>query len=65
MHAVGDAVVHRAALLRVGVQQQRDGRVVPRMVIKSFDPAFGAVENDFRHCSLVLLYGAAIKSEYS
>ncbi len=43
-------VVHRAAMLRAGVQHERDRavRFLPR-VVTSFQSSFRPVENDFRH----------------
>ena len=47
---LGDAVVHRAAALRMGVQDHRDRRAWARRRAKAaFEAAFGSGENDVGH----------------
>ena len=47
---VDDLVVHRPAVLRMRVQQQRDRGIRNlRRVVTAFEATFGAVDDDFRH----------------
>ena len=47
---VHDLVVHRAAELRVRMQDDRDWRVLlARRMVATFEPAGRTRENDFRH----------------
>ena len=49
VQGIRDAVVHGAAVLRVGMQQQGDRRTGFRMMITAFEAAVGTVEYHFRH----------------
>ena len=50
VQVVDDAVVHRAAELRVRMQHDGDGGVaVPLRMVAAFEPALGAGEDDFGH----------------
>ena len=50
IQAVDDLVVHRPAMLRVRMQDQRERRVRPLAVmVAAFEPAVGAGKNDIRH----------------
>ncbi len=53
MQVVDDAVVHRAAKLRMRMQDDRDGRVLFLLrMITAFQATFWTGENDFGHASL-------------
>ena len=53
---VDDLVVHRAAELRMGMQQERDGRsLLLGRVVAPLDAPVGAWKNHFRHVVLILV----------
>ena len=50
---VDHLVVHRSAVLRVGMQEQRDGGVGLLAVnIPAFDPSGRSIDHYFRHCGV-------------
>jgi len=50
VHRVGDAVVHRSAMQRMRVQDQRQrGALLLGVVVATFEPAIRPGEHDFRH----------------
>jgi hypothetical protein len=49
---IDNLVVHGAAVLRMRVKDHRNGRAGRiAVVIAAFEAAFGAGENNFRHCN--------------
>ena len=55
IHLIGELVVHGPAELRMGMQNQGDGRIVFfAALIARLDAPVGAWENHFRHSLLFL-----------
>ena len=50
VHRIDDAIVHRSPVLRMRMQQQRNGGVrFPGVMITAFKAAVGPIQCDFRH----------------